>query len=67
VRSTTTGLRSRTVVVCSGSGTRQRYAPRLGKRQRHTLGLGSRMAGGGSTTLSRVTKERENLSVLKNC
>jgi hypothetical protein len=31
------------------------------------FGLGSRMAGGGRTTVSTVTEEQEHLTILKNC
>jgi hypothetical protein len=31
------------------------------------FGLGLRMAGGGHTTVSTVTEEREHLAILKNC
>jgi hypothetical protein len=30
-------------------------------------GSGSRMVGGGGTTVSRAIEERENLALLKNC
>jgi hypothetical protein len=63
----TTGLRKRMAAACSGSGTRQRHALRLGSRWRRALRSvmmqrraprpRSRMAGEGGMTVSRVTEE----------
>jgi hypothetical protein len=71
------GLRKRTTIACSRSGMmrrrtlrpglRQRCVLRPGMRKRCALGPGSRMASGSSMMMSRVTEEREHLTVLKNC
>jgi hypothetical protein len=37
----------RSTTACSGSGTKQRHAPRPGTRRRRDPGLGSRMVDGG--------------------